>query len=466
MPVIILVADGARPDVLAAAMDRGDLPALAQMRTEGGLHTITTVWPSVTGVAYTPFLMGRYPGPVGLPGLRWFDRSRRIGALVGHARSYVGSEMRQVDQDLCATSPTLFELAGRSIGALSVIHRGLPWRDRLGFGPGFAVRAALTHFGGNVRGWLAIDRDIGRHLARRIRRDRPEFVFAALTGIDKSSHSQGHDAPVVVEAMQIVDQVAAEIRHDAERGGTYENTYLWIVSDHGHSRVTHHDDLAQWFKGLGLRTLAHPWTFGNSQDVAVMVSGNAMAHIYLDLGRRDRPYWPALAERWDAHIGALAARPSVDLVMLPHSAQVTEVRGNGRGMAMLEVRDGRYTYLPQTGDPLGIGPVSAASSSEALAACMQSDYPDGIVQIASLAGSPRSGEVILSASRDWDFREKYEPIPHVSSHGALHREHMLVPMLTNHATTGAPHRTVDIMPSALAALGRPIPHGLDGTSFL
>ena len=466
MPVIILVADGARPDILAAALDRGDLPALARMRSEGGLYTVATAWPSVTGVAYTPFLMGRYPGPVGLPGLRWFDRSRGIGSLVGHARSYVGSGIRQVDRDLCADSPTLFELAGRSIGALNVIQRGLPWRDRLGFGPGFAARAALTHFGGNVRGWLAIDRDIGAHLARRIRRDRPDFVFAALTGIDKSSHSRGHDAPVVREAMQIVDHLAAELRDDAERSGTYESTHLWIVSDHGHSRVTHHDDLAQWFRGLGLRTLAHPWTFGSWQDLAVMVSGNAMAHIYLELQRRERPYWPALRERWEAQISALAARASVDLVILPHSASVTEVRGTGRGMAAIEVRDGRYSYRPQTGDPLGIGEVLDASSLDALDATAGSDYPDSIVQIASLAGSPRSGEVILSATREWDFRERYEPIPHVSSHGALHREHMLVPLLTNHQLTGVPRRTVDIMPSALAALRRPIPAGLDGHSFL
>jgi arylsulfatase A-like enzyme len=83
-----------------------------------------------------------------------------------------------------------------------------------------------------------------------------------------------------------------------------------------------------------------------------------------------------------------------------------------------------------------------------------------------LALAPRSGEIILSAARDWDFRARYEPIPHVSSHGALHREHMLVPLLMNHRVRGIPRRTVDVMPSALAALGKPIPPGLDGESFV
>ncbi|HEY0995005.1 MAG TPA: hypothetical protein VGD77_03340, partial [Gemmatimonadaceae bacterium] len=83
-----------------------------------------------------------------------------------------------------------------------------------------------------------------------------------------------------------------------------------------------------------------------------------------------------------------------------------------------------------------------------------------------LAGAPRAGEMILSAARDWDFRAKWEPIPHVSSHGALHREHMLVPLLVNHPVAGLPRRTVDVMPSALTALGLPLPAGLDGTTFV
>jgi hypothetical protein len=99
-------------------------------------------------------------------------------------------------------------------------------------------------------------------------------------------------------------------------------------------------------------------------------------------------------------------------------------------------------------------------------ATFETDYPDCIVQIAHLAAAPRSGDIILSATRDWDFRARFEPIPHVSSHGALHREHMLVPLLVNHPVAGRPRRTVDVMPSALAALGMAIPAGLDGESFL
>jgi hypothetical protein len=110
--------------------------------------------------------------------------------------------------------------------------------------------------------------------------------------------------------------------------------------------------------------------------------------------------------------------------------------------------------------------LQGATAEEAYEATRHTDYPDSIVQIAHLASSPRSGDIILSAARDWDFRARYEPIPHVSSHGALHREHMTVPLLVNRPVARPPRRTTDVMPSSLVALGLAIPPSLDGESFL
>jgi hypothetical protein len=159
-------------------------------------------------------------------------------------------------------------------------------------------------------------------------------------------------------------------------------------------------------------------------------------------------------------------RPSVDLLLAPGGA-VTTVHARERGSARLWRDDRGYHYRRVSGDPLGLGgDVAGASMNEAFDATLASDYPDGIVQIVHLATAPRSGEIILSAARDWDFRARYEPIRHVSSHGALHREHMLVPVLLNQPVKREPRRTVDVMPSALTALGLPVPSGLDGGSFL
>lgn len=462
----MIIADGARPDVLARSIDDGHLPALGALREEGSLTTITSAFPSVTGPAYTPFLMGRYPGSIGLPGLRWFDRTRRTARMPGHSRSYVGPEMRLVDRDIDPASPTIFELAKPSLGALSVISRGLSRRQRIGQTPAFVVRAGATHFRGNVRGWLAIDREVGAEAARRIRTDRSKFAFIAMTGIDKTSHAAGHDAQIVADAMRIVDDTVAQIRTDAERDGRWNGMQLWIGSDHGHSRVSHHEDLVELLEHWGYSTLAHPWAFNTAADVAVMVSGNAMTHLYLDLENRTRRWWPDFGGRWEELADQLLTRDSVDLLIVATDRAACEIRTRSRGAARVEWNDSRYSYRPVTGDPLGIGERCSLTSVEAYEATIEGDYPDALVQLAHLVCSPRGGDVVLSAARDWDFRARYEPIPHVSSHGALHREHMLVPLLLNRGSSSAPRRTVDVMPSALTALGIAIPAGVSGVSFL
>jgi hypothetical protein len=410
--------------------------------------------------------MGRYPGSIGLPGLRWYDRSRRVAKLSGHSRSYVGAEMRFVDRDIDRASPTIFELAKPSFGALSVIGRGLRRRERIGQSPAFVARAAATHFRGNVRGWLAIDRQVGEEAALRLRTQRVRFAFIALTGIDKTSHAEGQDARIVSDAMQIVDDTVAQIRSDAERDGRWKKMHLWVGSDHGHSPVREHEDLVALISGWGYTTLAHPWAFNASADVAVMVSGNAMTHLYLDLEQKARPWWPSLGDKWNDLAERLLTRASVDLLILPTSVASCEIRARGRGSASLTWVESRYSYTPNSGDPLGIGVQNSLDDGEAYDATIASDYPDALVQIAHLIASPRCGDIVLSAARDWDYRARYEPIPHVSSHGALHREHMLVPLLLNHAPSGIPRRTVDVMPSALLALGITVPKTLDGVSFL
>ncbi len=464
--VVVIIADGVRPDTLAGAIESGNLPALAALRDEGGLHSVTSTFPSVTGPAYAPFLLGRYPGDVGLPGLRWFDRSRQIVRKPGHSRSYVGAEMGLIDSDLDPDSPTMFELTDSSVGALSVIRRGLAARNRVGSGAKFIARTGLTHFRGNVRGWLAIDEMISKQVAERVKSLQPRFTFAALTGIDKTSHSEGHDSALVGEALSIVDRTVARIRADAERDGRWESTHLWVTSDHGHSPVHSHEDLARLVESPKRKVLTHPWALSSKADVAVMVSGNAMAHIYVELERKAKPGWGALAGRWHDLLLELEGRDSVDLLLLPRANGECEVRARQRGSAMVSRTGYLYSYSHRSGNPLGVPEFTNVYADEAHALTVASDYPDGVVQIAHLAGCERSGDIILSASRDWDFRARYEPIPHVSSHGALHREHMMVPLLVNRRVTGQPLRTIDTMPTALAALGIAIPPRVSGKIFL
>jgi len=92
--------------------------------------------------------------------------------------------------------------------------------------------------------------------------------------------------------------------------------------------VDNHEDLAGLLRGLGLPTIAHPWVYSMSGEVAVMVSGNAMAHVYLDLP--DASAMVAVAqsalERDSRDVDLEAVG---DLMILPKSLNECEVHGNG-----------------------------------------------------------------------------------------------------------------------------------------
>ena len=104
---VIVLIDGARVDVLRDLLHRGHLPNLARWVIEtGGLRTGTTVFPSTTGVAYIPFLFGRYPGSVDIPGIRWLDRRGAGGGWREQwraARSYCGVQGGWLNTDIVAT---------------------------------------------------------------------------------------------------------------------------------------------------------------------------------------------------------------------------------------------------------------------------------------------------------------------------------------------------------------------------
>jgi hypothetical protein len=462
--VIVLLADGIRADTLARALDSGAFPAMAELRAHGGLHPVTSTFPSVTGPAYAPFLLGRFPGAIGLPGLRWYDRAREVCSFPDYSRSYVGYQMRAINRDIDANAPTIFELVPGSVGALSVVTRGLDARHQLAaLTLGSAVRAAWTHFRGNVDAWLDVDRDVSQRLLERVRSARVPFAFAAFTGVDKMSHQRGHAGEGVMQALRIVDETITGLRANP---GPNDDVRIWVTSDHGHSPVTKHEDLERVVEAAGFRVIAHPWVYDVGAEVAVMVSVNAMSHIYLDLANRRRPYGN-LAPRFAELPELLLARESVDLLMLPIDDARCAVWSKRRGRATVTVTAGRFSYHRDEGDPLEVGAdfcdITSDAAHEATAA---TDYPDSVVQIALLAASPRSGDIILSASRDWDFRARYEPIPHVSSHGALHSEHMTVPLLLDRPPSKTPRRTTDVFPSALQALGIPAPARLDGSSFI
>jgi hypothetical protein len=449
---VILVADGLTPGLLDAAIRAGEVPALAALADEGVHHVLTTVFPSVTGVAYIPMLTGVHPADAGVPGLRWYDRSRRLPAVLGHSRSYVGTQIRSINDDLSPTVATAFERAGgAALGMEAVVTRGLPAHRQLDRGFVHAARVIHAHLTGDVDRWLALEEELAETLVRRIREEQPRFALAAFTAGDKAAHRGGERAPGVMQSLKGVDRVVRAIREDAERDGRWRTMQLWVVSDHGHSAVHSHLDLAGALRHKGARVRSHPWTLPDRSHVAVMVSGNSMAHVYLGLDDRIRQPWSALQDRWHAETEWLWTHPAVDLVAAQTSANVVAVwKQDQRGEICRTARG--FSYRHVDGDPLGIDSFENLCDEAVHDRTLATDYPDSVAQLAHLVLAPRSGDLVISATPGWDLRRQYEPIDHVSSHGALHAAHMLVPLVGNRRPQIRPRRTTDVFTTVAPAL--------------
>src|ERR1700743_2003331 len=105
--------DGARTDIFEEQLGRGALPNSARSLVEPGAYRpATTVFPSVTGVAYIPYLTGMFPGRANIPGYRWFDRDRyqKPPLSMMRFRNYHGLGSYLMDRDLSKQAVTLFEL--------------------------------------------------------------------------------------------------------------------------------------------------------------------------------------------------------------------------------------------------------------------------------------------------------------------------------------------------------------------
>ncbi|HEX5036548.1 MAG TPA: alkaline phosphatase family protein [bacterium] len=463
---LMILADGARADVLRDLADKGELPSISEhLIGPGSLRAAVTAFPSTTGPAYLPYLTGCYPGTCNLPGIRWFDKDHFAENPLSkdRFRSYVGAESFYMNRDLAADKATLFELIPRSANIFSSINRGVSFEGN----KSKFSRIWYWYYAHLTDRWGLVDEAAGEKVVAALE-DDPEFLFVVFPAIDEYSHLSSPFHPRTTEAYRGLDRSIGRIVADLKRRGWWEETMICIVSDHGLSETSRHFALNQFLEKDGLSVLYYPkivfkWRF----EAASMVSGNAMANVYFKNrdGWKGRATWEQLTARPDRLIDRLAEQPEVDLLATQREDGSILVK-SARGEAAISM-NGKIRYEIRGSDPFGYTKLpEAMTDREALALTDGTDYPDAPAQLLQIFRSQRAGDVILSAAKGSDLRLRYEIHEHKSSHGSLHWEHMKVPLVTNVRLPEGPVRTVDVFPTVLKLLGRPIPSGIDGISLV
>ena len=456
--VVFVLMDGVRADVTRALSESGDLPNITRHLTEAGSNLdAASVLPSVTDVAYLPMLTGQYPGTANMPGVRWVDKSRFTSGKLfvkGH-RSYVGASHLRFDDDLGDGLETLFELSPGSLAVRSDIHRGLS----PGFNRVHGILGPLMFLAHSFQRAALIDRIVLGSFSRALRRMEdhlPRFVFLPLIDVDYASHGHGPHHPKTISAYRRVDAAVGAIVDRLKRMGLWHRTHLLLSSDHGHTKTAVHLDLNRLLSELGYSVFEHPNIFRRKVDAAIMISGNSFANVYVSSESRwEKPLTGDELEGEHKHLlAALRGRDEIEWIAYrDYNGGIKVVSSSG--MALLDKKGESYIYSHDGSDPLELHLSSSTiHESDALQLTMPTRFPDALEQIWHLFSSRRTGDIVVTSRPGYDLRGWREWPEHRSSHGALCREHMIVPIISSHPLSAeGPVRTVDVFSTVVESLG-------------
>lgn len=463
---IILLADGAREDVFFDLLKSGEMPNLSRYLAESGFaNKAVTSFPSTTGPAYLPFLTGALPGTCNVPGIRWLDKEkyRFPSPSLNRHRSYVGFESFLISRDIKPGLKTIFELVDDSYSIFNPITRGLKrGRNRTRYS-----RIWYWYYAHQTDHWSLADSAALKKTIKLISEGRFRFLFTVFPGIDEYSHLTNPLSDPVLDRYRYLDYSVGEIAKTLLKRGEWESTQLWIVSDHGLSKTDRHFCVNSFLDKHGLPPFFYPLVFNKRGKLSAnMVSGNGMTHIYFrnSNGWRGRTTYKDILKISPGLLDDLLGEKAVDILACRDGDFIRVM--SRRGSARLKLNANEILYEAVDRDPFGYDNLYGSMDPKTiLEMTVDSEYPDAPFQITHLFAAPRTGDLIISAKPGFDLRLRYESPEHKSSHGSLHRSHMLVPVLCNKRFKERAMKTVDIFPTVLESLGERIPENIDGAAL-
>ena len=387
--------DGLRYDTLKKNIEAGRLPNIEKYFVQQGAwyHQAVTVFPSVSPSAYASFYTGLTPDQSGIPFLEWFDRK------TGHLTEYLTlGGKKKMERDLKA--PSLFEtLAPTSTAAIGDPF-SLPifWETGI-FHDGFALdRLALKKL---------------QKILQQPTEKWPHFISTALLSSDFLGHHQGPDSKAVDDNLQRFDVFMGMLMQQIAQRNLADQTYLVLTSDHGMHATQKHFDLRKRLRKAGFF----------SKDFYLSNRGVSTNFLYLLHG--DPNHW----------IPTLLAQPEVEWIAVRDGASTQILSANGEGTVETLQKGGkrlyRYHYNREREDPLHTPHFDEAFHDADFwgPQTVETDFPDGIVQLGNLFRDDRSGDILIQARPPWLFRTDK-----AGTHGSLSKEDMRIILMTRGPT--------------------------------
>jgi hypothetical protein len=475
-PVLLLVLDGIRPDVMRAAIREGDAPTFGKLVEMGEVvWDAVSVFPSITPAATAAIVTGEPPVGSGICGHAWYneaeDRIVVYGAMTetvitsGPLQVLHNNVWRMNRDDLYADTlfETLHKLGIEGACVNYPIRRG-PYRHRLRMKTlesvatmGELLDTTVSGPKEYYMGDLFYSRDLGLHGRRGSGGLRRQVgindEYAAKVGAmllkegtepfsllyffegDSLAHHEG-----IAAQRRYIGTLDGYVREMFEAGGgvdrVLDDYVVLVVTDHGHAPLLPERRYVRLDGILNQRTAVGARARFGSRVRAMVVPNGRVAMVYLGEGV-DR----------ESVIEDLLGRRGVDLATHEDDGWVV-VRRFGCGLR----------FRP------GDGPVDLAGRSWELAGDPRAlelevsgdtlkygDYPDALERLWGSVRLSRAGDVILSASPGYTFGEVNGNYHKESDHGSLHVNDSEV--FSIGLGLPAPRRITDIAATLLAHFG-------------
>lgn len=348
--VYVVSVDGMVPETYVHPDNHGlKIPFLREM-VRSGLWSdgVEPVMPAVTYPSHTTLITGVVPGTHGIVtneawdpfginqgGQRWYARDIRVQTLWQAARAAglhtaitwwpvtVGAESDFLVPEYWRANDVedlkLIE-ALSTPGALSDVARAFPdFNEHM---------SPSTDQGKEIAPDIAIS-DIACYA---IESHRPNLLLAHFWDVDDQQHEHGLFSPQAMSAIEIADRQIARLVDSAKKSGTWEQTVIVVVSDHGFTNVHHAIRPGVLLAQKRLVTLNEDKRVGSWK--AVMMSNSGSAYVYVN-DPEDQMTRRTLLSLFHT----LAAKPGSGIAHLAEHDEIVSLGGDPQAFLSIEAAD-------------------------------------------------------------------------------------------------------------------------------
>lgn len=454
-PVILLNIDSLMPKPLEVAVQTGHAPALQFLMENGSyISNMVTSFPTMSVTIDSSLLTGTYADKHHIPGLNWFDDSRkqiinygtgfRETFRLGTRRSIHNMLYRLNNEHLSDEVTTIYEdLAAKGIPSASInsfVYRGnTPHRLHIPrllstltrFEDGLLTTEATSIFSLGVfsklrpRGFATQiaagnHKYTARELQHLIRKNKlPGFTFCIFQDMDARIHFKG---PMDIKGIAKIDR---EIQKTLNLYPSWEealNQNIWMVmGDNGHAPMGYRYrdfiiDLRKIMKKHRIARLQRPV---DEKDQLVLCVNQRMAYIYvLD---KNLPL--------SAIIKRLKNDRRIDIIAWKNEDSIQVASGKREG-SLNYCPSGEYTDVyKQTWSIDGNSELLDLNLTDDKK-LSYGDYPDALARLYGALHSHSGRFIVVNAKPGCEFKAQSTPLHRGgAAHGSLHKQESLVPLV-------------------------------------